>query len=316
MAYGDEYDPNQTGAGFDAPPGMTWDPVSQMFVPASGSATGGDQSGINPMTGLPFNGLTPGPTSGIDPSIGYATPPGLHYDNGLTAGNPLSGTTATQGPGLNGGGGGAAGGPGNGLTGLLGPFGGTFTPPSQIPNAGVPNTPVFTPPGFNKPPAFTYPDFKLPTQQDLVNDPTYSGFQFTLGQGEKAIQQANAAKGILNTGGTYKGLIDYSQAAGNQYVSDAINRALGVYGTNRSNALDTYNTNYNTQYADPYKFAYQGALDAFQPQMTAYSTQAAANQHQNDTDWTHAFDVFNSARNYDLNYKNSTFKNLYDYFTA
>ena len=60
------------------------------------------------------------------------------------------------------------------------------------------------------------------------------------------MEQSAAARGVLNTGGTLKDLIDYGSAAGSQEFGNAVNRSRGAYETNRGNAFNNYALNYNT----------------------------------------------------------------------
>lgn len=72
------------------------------------------------------------------------------------------------------------------------------------------------------------------TQADLPNSP---GYQFTLQQGQQAIQRAAAAQGGLFSSGTLKSLAGYTTGTANQYFNDAYNQALGTYNTNTNTAL-------------------------------------------------------------------------------
>jgi hypothetical protein len=72
------------------------------------------------------------------------------------------------------------------------------------------------------------------TQADLPNSP---GYQFTLQQGQQAIQRAAAAQGGLFSSGTLKSLASYTTGTANQYFDDAYNQALGTYNTNTNTAL-------------------------------------------------------------------------------
>lgn len=169
---------------------------------------------------------------------------------------------------------------------LAAPFTGTFTAPTPAP---LPTTPTFTPPGFTPPPAFSYKDFTAPTYDEAQNDP---GFQFALDKGNQAFLNNRAAAGVAGTGGTIKDFIDYNQNAGAQQYNSVFKRDLDVYGVNRQGALDTYNTNYKTQYVDPWNFADTAATQAFAPQILGYTTTAANTQHQNDVANTNAWDQY------------------------
>ena len=95
---------------------------------------------------------------------------------------------------------------------------------------------------------FSYADFKVPGAEGMYADP---GYQFRLDQGRKQLEASAAGRGLLRTGGTLKGLMDYGQNAASQEYGNVFNRALQTYGTNRSNAADIYGTNYNL-YKDTY----------------------------------------------------------------
>lgn len=182
-------------------------------------------------------------------------------------------------------------GPAGNLGSLISPFTGTFTAPQQ---SGLPSTPTFTPPAYGKPAPFSYAAFKGPDAQSVLNDP---GYQFRLGQGEQALQQSAAAKGTLNGGATQKAVLGYGQDYASNEFNNVWNRDLTEYNTNRQGAYNDYITNYQTQYLDPYKFAYQGAQDAFAPQMAGYQTEAAWDQHANDTSYANAWNQFLNAQN-------------------
>lgn len=74
--------------------------------------------------------------------------------------------------------------------------------------------------------------FTAPTLADVENTP---GYQFTLGQGTKAIDENAAANGTLLTGQTGKALTDYGQGL-----------ASTTYQQDFQNALNTYMTNYQS----------------------------------------------------------------------
>lgn len=99
-------------------------------------------------------------------------------------------------------------------------------------------------PTFTKAPAFT------PTMgEDIYADP---GYKFRLGEGEKALQQSAAARGLLNTGGTAKDLIGYGQSFASNEFNNVDQRRRG-----------DYTLNYGTQVLDPYQNAYKNAMDSY-----------------------------------------------------
>jgi len=191
---------------------------------------------------------------------------------------------------------------------LIDPYNQPFTPPAPVDlggPAGIPyipptphyTAPTFTPPAYTPPPAFNYKPFEGPNAETVLNTP---GYKFRLNQGEEALQNAKAAQGILGTGATLKAILGYGQDYASNEFQNEWAREFAGYNTNRQGAVDAYNTNYQTQYVDPYRFSYQGALDAFAPQMAqfganvqagnlGYSTQAAAGQHQTDQNYLNAW---------------------------
>ncbi len=74
---------------------------------------------------------------------------------------------------------------------------------------------------------------------NLSSDP---GYNFTLQQGQQAIQRAAAAQGGLFSTGTMKSLAGYTTGSANQYFNDAYNRALSTFNTNRQGALSQIST--------------------------------------------------------------------------
>lgn len=205
------------------------------------------------------------------------------------------------------GGGGGGGGGGLGSVGsLISPFTGSAP---ALPGSGtgyIPPTPEFHPPAYTPPPAFSYDAFKAPTGETVMNEP---GFQFGLDQGLQGLQQSAAARGVLNGGGTLKDVAAWANNYGSQKYGDAYNREATTYGMNRANALGNYNTNYQTQYTDPYNYAFQGAQAAFAPQMQGYATQAAAGQRANEFNYGAAYDQYKDSYQQYLDQQNL----LYNY---
>lgn len=200
------------------------------------------------------------------------------------------------------GGGGGGGNPFGSITGLTDPFTETFTAPTpqSLPGAPSYTAPTFTAPTYTKPDAYQAGTFTPPTADSVLSDP---GYKFGLDQGVSTLSNAKAAQGLFGTGSTLKDIIGYGNDYATTKYDDAYGRQLSTFNTNEADRLGAYNTNYTTQYTDPYKFAYQGALDAFAPQMAqfnanvsagnlAYSTQAAAIQHSNDENYTNAWNSF------------------------
>jgi hypothetical protein len=105
-------------------------------------------------------------------------------------------------------------------------------------------SPTLNLPTFKQAPAFT-----PTTLADMMADP---GYEFRAKQGEARVEQSAAARGTLNSGGTLKDILNYGQNAASQEFQN-------VDARRRSD----YNTNYQTQYMDPYTYAYQAAKDQF-----------------------------------------------------
>jgi len=166
---------------------------------------------------------------------------------------PAAGAGATTGSG-------GSGSNGWGANSFTQPFGQQWQPPGQ---QAMP-----TLPGYAKPPAFSFKDFVAPTEAEAGNE---AGYKFGLQQGEQALQNSAAARGILNTGMTLKDILDYGRNAATQQYGNVWNRSAQAYAMNRGNALDTYNVNYGTQYKDPYA-----------AQLVGYQTDAAATQRANE----------------------------------
>ena len=82
--------------------------------------------------------------------------------------------------------------------------------------------------------------FAAPTAADMGQDP---GYQFRLSEGQRALENANAAKGISRGGATLRGLLDYGQQAASQEYGNVYNRNLNTYNTNAQNAFQQYSTN-------------------------------------------------------------------------
>lgn len=103
------------------------------------------------------------------------------------------------------------------------------------------------PPSFSLPTYKTPDPFKPPSADDVLKD---DGYIFRRDQGEKVLENSASARGLTNSGGTLKDILDYGQNAASQEYQNVFNRDLGVY-----------QTNVQSQNLDPYKFAYQQGLD-------------------------------------------------------
>ena len=169
---------------------------------------------------------------------------------------------------------------------LINPYPDVFQPPTPT---QIPGAPEFHPPGYTPPPAFSFDRFSAPSYADVQNE---TGYAFARDEGNRAIEHSKAAKGLYNSPGTLKELARITTGLADQTYGNVFNRAATTYGTNYATAAGTYNTNYQSQYLDPYKFAYQSALDVFNPQFSAWQTNASATQRGNEFNYSTAFDRY------------------------
>lgn len=149
-----------------------------------------------------------------------------------------------------------------------------WTPPAWTP---TPDAPTFKGPDYKPPPAYV-----APTAAEALNDP---GYQFRLDQGRSALERSAAMRGVSNTGMNLRDILDYGQNAASQEYQNVDARSR-----------NTYATNYESQYLQPYKFSYQSALDTFNPSFDAWKTNAGNTQRTNE------FNTSNSLRNWEDQY--------------
>ena len=204
------------------------------------------------------------------------------------------------------------------------PWSGSFTPPQRQAYPDLPivaNAPQPNLPQWRQAPAFTYADYEAPkpftspSVDQMLVDPSYN---WRKAQGEESLQRWAAARGTLNDSGTAKSLLEYGGNAASQEYSNIWNRDYNAYNTNEGNraqtydrnrrgAVDTYNTNYQTQYVDPYKAAYTSAIDTWIPQQETwraqnnradlgYTVQTGLVQHDNDMNYQNQWDQFLNGR--------------------
>lgn len=148
--------------------------------------------------------------------------------------------------------------------------------------------PLQTPQNFSYQALQTPSTFNAPTGVNEQNDP---GYQFRLQQGIQALQNNQAASGILRTGGAAKALNDYAQNNASNEYANVYNRALQGYQTNTQTQLgaqnqqyqqgaNAYQTNAQTQaaaQAQQYGQEYQANQGNFQNQVAAAGANNTAN---------------------------------------
>lgn len=171
-----------------------------------------------------------------------------------------------------------------------------WTQPTWAP---TPDAPTFTAPVFKTPPVFSFADFTPTTATDLTTDP---GYQVRTDRGIDALKRSGAMRGITNTGMNLRDILDYGQQSASQEFQNVDARRRTDYGLDRDNAVGTYNTNYQTQYLDPYKFTYQGALDTFNPSFDAWKTNAGNTQRTNEFNTSNSLRQWEDEYNQYLNY--------------
>lgn len=162
-------------------------------------------------------------------------------------------------------------------TGLISGWNGQ-APPGQTPFAppaagAMPGAPSFTAPAYKPPPAF-----EKPTLDEAMNDP---GYQFSQREGQRALENSAAARGLLYSGGTLKDIAQWNQGLAETQYNNVFNRDLS-----------TYQQNYQTQYQDPYQIQYKGALDTFNPQQQQWMTNMQAQQRSNEFNYMNAYDQY------------------------
>jgi hypothetical protein len=80
--------------------------------------------------------------------------------------------------------------------------------------------------------------FSAPTEQQAQQTP---GYQFTLNQGLKSVQNSAAARGLGVSGAAMKGAASYTTGLADSTYNDVFNRALQTFNTNYSSAANNVN---------------------------------------------------------------------------
>lgn len=119
--------------------------------------------------------------------------------------------------------------------------------------------------------------FNAPSIADALNEP---GYQFGVQQGDAGIQNWAASRGMLNDPTTARSLSDYNRSAAQQDYSSVWNRS------------------------------FQSQSAEFAPLMASWSTMAAAGQHQNDLNYSNAWNQWLAQLNDYNNWQDRTFNKL------
>jgi len=191
---------------------------------AGGGTTGGGQTGWNPPPGSPL----------LNPHAGQPGPETLNYRSETDPTGPPGG---------------------------IGTMGGMITPYNPLetysPVPYVPPAP-FQPPSyqgatpfsqenyqsatpFEQDPYAAAAPFEGPTAADMAADP---GYQFRLRQGQEALERSGAARGVTNTGGTLRDILDYGQQAASQEYGNVDRRMRDTADMNERNRFNAYQSNY------------------------------------------------------------------------
>ncbi|WP_167309923.1 hypothetical protein [Ralstonia mannitolilytica] len=81
-------------------------------------------------------------------------------------------------------------------------------------------------------------NFTAPTAEQAAQTP---GYQFTLDQGLKAVQNSAAARGLGTSGAALKGASSYATGLANSTYNDVFSRALNTFNTNYGSAANRVN---------------------------------------------------------------------------
>lgn len=215
----------------------------------------------------------------------------------------LRGGTGSSGSG---GGVGGSAAPGGGITNpaLYTPFTGTAPgPPAAASWSDY--APNYLPqPTVPQAPAFSYADYALPSLQDAENQP---GYQFGVQQGEKALQQSRASQGLLRTGGTLKDILDYGRNAATQNYGNVVAQTEGAYDRNRAGAVQSYNTNYQTQFRDPYLASVAATNQTNADRFAQATTAIGQTNRNNDNSYNAAWQQYLNSEDTFYNNQNAPF---------
>ena len=187
-----------------------------------------------------------------------------------------------------------------------------FTAPQLPTIAPFQAPPAFSYDKYAEPTPFSYDPFAAPSLEQAQNEP---GYAFARDEGVRALQNAKAARGTLNTGGTLKDILGWGNRFAEQNYGNVYNRAANTYDRNRGNAFegwganervraeaydrnrgnafDTYKTNYDVgrdvydinrgTSLDMFDRAYRSALGEFAPRFdAAQATFQDINQRDRD----------------------------------
>ena len=134
--------------------------------------------------------------------------------------------------------------------------------------------------------------FEAPTAADMAADPSY---QFRLKQGQDALERSGAARGVTNTGGTLKDILDYGQNAASQEYGNVYGRKRDTYDANERNRFNAYAANYGNA-MNAYGMNEQNRFGAFnaneQNRAGAFNTNEANRFRDYSTNYGNAMNAY------------------------
>lgn len=283
------------------PPGYWLNPQTGQIEPTAANLATPPQTGSEPDFNPNVN-YDSGPWSNGQPTN---APAGWRWDQGMARfvqDAPASDQTGSDGNTFGQGGGGSGAGNGAGFTDFP-----QFNPSIYQPG------PAFQPQQFQAPTPFSYGDFsydafKAPTLEEAQNQP---GYLFALQNGQKALENSAAARGVLRTGGTLKDLFSWGDKFGEQNYGNVFNQDLQGYTTNRANAYDTYNTNRNNA-ADTYRTNYGVSKDVFDTNYGASKDAYSLNNQSALDTYDRLFQAQSAAFNPNFQAASLKFSDLYN----
>lgn len=101
--------------------------------------------------------------------------------------------------------------------------------------------------------------FKAPTAEEAAQTP---GYQFTLDNGLRAVQNSASARGLGTSGAAMRGAADYASGLANSTYNDVYSRALNTFNTNYGSAANRVNRLWNLVGSGQNAAATNGSLGA------------------------------------------------------
>ena len=172
------------------------------------------------------------------------------------------------------------------------PYGPSFNRPTP---QGLPGIPEWNGPARPDLPEFSYEQyqgidpFQAPSIEDARRDP---GFEFAFKEGQRALEQSAAAKGMLRSGQTWKDLQKYGQGMADLSYQNVYNRRQQEWDRRAEYNLLDYQQGYGVardiydrdrlNVVDAYDWERQAALDEYNPLIETYPTRYLTAQRQNE----------------------------------